>query len=66
MAEVAESSGAEGGLAKNADLVAVPFTKPKPSRKIGIAWRQGSGRGEEAAAIARVIAGLFENPILNS
>lgn len=50
------------GLAKNAALAAVPFADPKPSRKIGIAWRQGSGRGEEAAAIAQVLAGLFKKP----
>lgn len=47
------------GLAVSAGLKAVPFRDPKPSRKIGIAWRQGSGRAEEAAAIADVIAELF-------
>ncbi len=47
------------GLAKNAGLVSIPFANPRPSRKIGIAWRQGSGRGEEAAAIAQVLSGLF-------
>jgi LysR family transcriptional regulator, hydrogen peroxide-inducible genes activator len=48
------------GLAKHAGLAAVPFADPKPNRKIGIAWRQGSGRGEEAAAIAQVLSGLFD------
>ena len=48
------------GLAKSAGLAAVPFANPKPIRTVGIAWRQGSGRGEEAAAIAQVLAGLFK------
>ena len=43
------------GLADAAGLVAVPFEKPAPSRKIGVAWRKGSGRGEEARAIAEII-----------
>ncbi len=48
------------GLADGADLVAVPFVKPAPSRKIGIAWRKGSGRGEEARAIASIIKEVFD------
>ncbi len=47
------------GLAKSVGLVAIPFTKPAPSRKIGVAWRKGSGRGEEAKAIADVIKEIF-------
>lgn len=50
------------GLAKHAGLAAVPFADPAPNRRIGIAWRQGSGRGEEAAAIAQVLSGLFDKP----
>ncbi len=50
------------GLAKHAGLAAVPFADPKPNRKIGIAWRKGSGRGEEAAAIAQVLSSLFDKP----
>ena len=46
-------------LAKDAGLVAIPFADPKPSRKIGIAWRRGSGRGDEAAAIAEILKPLF-------
>lgn len=45
----------KSGLAEAAALVAVPFSAPAPSRRIGIAWRKGSGRGEEAEAIARVL-----------
>lgn len=48
------------GLAKSAGLVAIPFSAPKPVRKIGIAWRRGSGRNDEAHAIAEVFAGLFK------
>ena len=45
----------KGGLAQRADLVAIPFAKPAPCRKIGVAWRKGSGRRDEAQAIAAVI-----------
>lgn len=48
------------GLAKAAGLVAIPFTDPKPGRRIGIAWRKGSGRREEAAAIAKVVKDIIE------
>ena len=47
------------GLAKTAGLAAVPFRDPKPARKIGIAWRRGSGRREEAVAIADIVAEVF-------
>lgn len=47
------------GLAKTAGLVAIPFKKPQPVRRIGVAWRKGSGRGEEAQAIADVVRDLF-------
>ncbi|PQA87841.1 hydrogen peroxide-inducible genes activator [Hyphococcus luteus] len=40
------------GLAKSAGLKTIPFAKPAPSRKIGVAWRHGSGRKEEALAMA--------------
>lgn len=49
----------KGGLAKTAGLVAIPFKNPKPERRIGVAWRRGSGRGEEAQAIADVVQALF-------
>lgn len=47
------------GLAKSAGLTAIPFAEPKPVRQIGVAWRKGSGRGDEAKAIASVIGELF-------
>jgi LysR family transcriptional regulator, hydrogen peroxide-inducible genes activator len=49
----------KSGLAERAGLVAIPFAKPVPSRKIGIAWRKGSGRRDEAHAIAGVIKDIF-------
>jgi len=44
-----------GGLAESAGLKAIPFAKPTPARTIGVAWRKGSGRRDEAQAIAAVI-----------
>ena len=48
------------GLAKNSGLIAIPFDKPVPRRKIGIAWRRGSGRGDEAHAIAKIMKQYFD------
>ena len=36
------------------DLSLVPFTKPSPSRTIGVAWRRTSPRGEEFSELARL------------
>ena len=47
------------GLAKAAGLVAIPFREPRPSRKIGVAWRRGSGRRDEAEAIATIFRAQF-------
>ena len=46
------------GLAKSAELVAAPFIEPSPSRKIGLAWRKGSGRREEVEALSAVFGKL--------
>ncbi len=43
------------GLAKTAELTVVPFCDPAPARRIGVAWRRGSGRREEASALAETI-----------
>lgn len=43
------------GLARASGLVAIPFKPPAPGRKIGLAWRNGSGRREEAEAAAAII-----------
>lgn len=47
------------GLAKTAGLITVPFTEPVPARKIGVAWRKGSGRGDEANAVANIIKNVL-------
>lgn len=43
----------KAGLAKSAGLAVVPFAPPAPARRIGLAWRKGSGRREEAEILAR-------------
>lgn len=48
------------GLAENAGLAARPFSAPAPSRRIGLAFRRGSGRREEAEAIAGVLRTALE------
>lgn len=47
------------GLAKSAGLKAIPFAKPAPARTIGVAWRRGSGRKEEALALANTLKEIF-------
>ena len=47
------------GLAKSAGLKAIPFAKPAPARNIGVAWRRGSGRKEEALALAEILKDVF-------
>lgn len=42
----------DAGLASNAGLVVAPLAAPAPSRKIGLAWRKGSGRREECELLA--------------
>lgn len=49
----------KAGLAKSAGLAAIPFAPPRPSRRIGLAWRKGSGRREEAELLARALAECF-------
>lgn len=45
----------KSGLARAAGIAAIPFEGPPPSRRLGVAWRKGSGRGDEAGAIADVV-----------
>ncbi len=47
------------GLAKSAGLTAIPFANPAPVRNIGVAWRRGSGRKEEALAMAAELKKVF-------
>lgn len=43
------------GLAGAAGLKIIPFAEPAPSRRIGIAWRRGSGRKDEAETLAALL-----------
>lgn len=45
----------KAGLARAAGLVARPLAPPDAARRIGLAWRKGSGRREEAELVADVI-----------
>ncbi|MEQ8177985.1 MAG: hydrogen peroxide-inducible genes activator [Amphiplicatus sp.] len=49
----------KAGFAKSAGLAVAPFAAPAPSRRIGLAWRKGSGRREEAEAIAKILSGVL-------
>lgn len=42
----------DAGLASNAGLSVAPLAAPAPARKIGLAWRKGSGRREECEMLA--------------
>lgn len=44
----------EAGLVRSPGLAGIPFAEPQPARRIGLAWRKGSGRREEAEALASV------------
>lgn len=45
----------KSGLADTAGLAVSRFAAPAPARRIGVAWRKGSGRREEALAIAGIL-----------
>ena len=47
------------GAATAPGLVTRPFAKPVPFRTIGVAWREGSSRAEEAVALAEVLKPAF-------
>ncbi len=49
----------EAGAAAGANLVLKPFADPAPSRTVGLAWRSGSSREEEVAALADVLKPAF-------
>jgi LysR family hydrogen peroxide-inducible transcriptional activator len=42
----------DAGLASNAGLAVTPLAAPAPARKIGLAWRKGSGRREDCELLA--------------
>ncbi|MGE0408369.1 MAG: hydrogen peroxide-inducible genes activator [Amphiplicatus sp.] len=45
----------KAGLADAPGVAVAPFAAPAPVRRIGVVWRKGSGRREEAEAIAKVL-----------
>ncbi|MDZ4689993.1 hydrogen peroxide-inducible genes activator [Terricaulis sp.] len=50
---------AEGGATAGAHVSLRPFAEPVVGRSIGIAWREGSPREEEAKLLAGVLRALF-------
>ncbi len=44
----------DAGLAASAGLTIAPFEEPAPLRRIGLAWRKGSGRRPEAERLAEL------------
>ena len=54
------------GMVQAADLTAIPLEGPAQNRTIGIAWRRGSGRADDARALAETaresLAKLQEHP----
>ena len=48
-------------LADRLDLAVRPFDPPVAGRAIGMAWRKGSARGEEARQLAEAVKGAL-NP----
>lgn len=51
---------AEGGAAAGAHVEMRPFSEPVVGRSIGVAWREGSQREEEARMLAEVLRELFK------
>jgi LysR family hydrogen peroxide-inducible transcriptional activator len=50
---------ADGGAAAGAPVAIRPFTQPVIGRSIGVAWRDGGQREEEARLLAKVLRELF-------
>jgi len=50
---------AEGGAAAGAHVAMRPFAEPVIGRSIGVAWREGGQREEEARLLANVLGELF-------
>jgi LysR family hydrogen peroxide-inducible transcriptional activator len=53
---------AEGGAAAGAHVAMRPFAEPVVGRSIGVAWREGGQREEEARMLAEVLRELFRRP----
>ncbi|MEO0882059.1 MAG: hydrogen peroxide-inducible genes activator [Pseudomonadota bacterium] len=46
---------ADGGIARGAGVTVRPFSERTPGRSIGMAWRAGSSRKDEALMIANIV-----------
>jgi LysR family hydrogen peroxide-inducible transcriptional activator len=56
---------AEGGAAAGADVAIRPFRQPVIGRTIGVAWRAGGAREEEARLLAALLReAMFKQPAL--
>lgn len=53
---------AEGGATMGAHVAIRPFAAPVMGRAIGVAWREGGQREEEARMLADVLSELFRTP----
>ncbi len=51
---------AEGGAAAGAHVALLPFAEPVVGRAIGVAWREGGQREEEARLLAELLRDLFK------
>lgn len=51
---------ADGGAAMGAHVVIRPFAKPVIGRAIGVAWREGGQREEEARMLAELLREMFK------
>ncbi|HWA01110.1 MAG TPA: hydrogen peroxide-inducible genes activator [Caulobacterales bacterium] len=57
---------ADAGAAAGAHVAVRPFAEPVIGRSIGVAWREGSPRAEEARALAKLLRDeLFSAPARN-
>jgi LysR family hydrogen peroxide-inducible transcriptional activator len=52
----------KAGLARSDRIAVRPFAPPVPARRIGLAWRKGSGRGDEAEAVAEAFRKVLRAP----
>lgn len=50
-----------GGLSLGDGIAIRRFVKPAPQRRIGVAWRAGSGRAQEARLLANVFAAALRS-----
>ncbi|NWG93063.1 MAG: hydrogen peroxide-inducible genes activator [Parvularculaceae bacterium] len=52
----------DAGLAADAGIAIAPLAAPAPARRIGLAWRKGSGRREDCALLADFFREVLKAP----